>query len=139
MTFEKASDINEQAPYDVIILPGGARGSETLRRSPAVGSILKRQEQNGGWIAAIGGGALSLRSHGIAIGKCLTTHRRIQDDLRDGGLHNVCNLRVCVDGNIITSQGPGTAFEFALTVVEKLVGPDGISDLRDDLALLNWG
>ena len=28
--------------------------------------------------------------------------------------------RVVVDGNLITSRGPGTAFEFALTIVEML-------------------
>ena len=29
---------------------------------------------------------------------------------------------VVVDGNCITSQGPGTALAFALTLVEQLVG-----------------
>jgi 4-methyl-5(b-hydroxyethyl)-thiazole monophosphate biosynthesis len=29
---------------------------------------------------------------------------------------------VVVDGNCITSQGPGTALEFALTLVEQLAG-----------------
>jgi len=29
---------------------------------------------------------------------------------------------VVVDGNCITSQGPATALEFALTLVERLVG-----------------
>jgi 4-methyl-5(b-hydroxyethyl)-thiazole monophosphate biosynthesis len=29
---------------------------------------------------------------------------------------------VVVDGNCITSQGPGTALEFALTLVEQLLG-----------------
>ena len=29
---------------------------------------------------------------------------------------------VVVDGNCITSQGPGTALEFALTLVEQLCG-----------------
>lgn len=32
--------------------------------------------------------------------------------------------RVVVDQNIVTSRGPGTAFLFALTLVEQLVGKD---------------
>ena len=32
--------------------------------------------------------------------------------------------RVLVDGNIITSRGPGTTFEFALEIVEKLQGKE---------------
>lgn len=30
--------------------------------------------------------------------------------------------RVIVDGNLITSRGPGTSIEFALVIVEKLFG-----------------
>lgn len=30
--------------------------------------------------------------------------------------------RVVVDGNLITSRGPGTTIEFALVIVEKLFG-----------------
>ena len=30
--------------------------------------------------------------------------------------------RVVVDNNIVTSRGPGTAFEFALALVEKMQG-----------------
>jgi putative intracellular protease/amidase len=35
----------------------------------------------------------------------------------------VSNERVVVDGNCVTSQGPATAIEFALTLVELLLGP----------------
>jgi 4-methyl-5(b-hydroxyethyl)-thiazole monophosphate biosynthesis len=31
---------------------------------------------------------------------------------------------VVVDGRLITSRSPGTALEFALVLVERLVGPD---------------
>ena len=32
--------------------------------------------------------------------------------------------RVVVDGKVVTSRGPGTTFEFALTLVELLVGKE---------------
>jgi 4-methyl-5(b-hydroxyethyl)-thiazole monophosphate biosynthesis len=43
--------------------------------------------------------------------------------------------RVVKDGNIITSQGPGTAMEFALAIVEELCGSQVSEDLRKDLIL----
>ena len=39
------------------------------------------------------------------------------------------------DGNIITSQGPGTAMFFALAIVEELCGAEVAEDLRKDLIL----
>ena len=32
--------------------------------------------------------------------------------------------RVVLDGNLVTSRGPGTAFEFALTLVKVLYGEE---------------
>jgi hypothetical protein len=35
-----------------------------------------------------------------------------------------CDERVVRDGKVITSQGPGTCFEFALAIVEALQGKE---------------
>lgn len=37
--------------------------------------------------------------------------------------------RVLVDGNLITSRGPGTSMEFALGIVEKFFGRDKAIEL----------
>lgn len=37
--------------------------------------------------------------------------------------------RVLVDGNLITSRGPGTSMEFALGIVEKLFGREKALEL----------
>lgn len=37
--------------------------------------------------------------------------------------------RVVVDGNLITSRGPGTSMEFALAIVEKLFGREKALEL----------
>jgi len=135
MSLDKAADNHEKTPFDIIILPGGPKGTDNLKKSVAVGNILKRQEMRGGWIAAICGGPLALQSHGIGVGKCITGHKSKWDELKEGGQHKVCAARVCIDGNIITSQGPGTAFEFGLAIVEKLMGPEQIPDLMEDLSI----
>ena len=48
--------------------------------------------------------------------------------LAAGGTHVA--ERVVVDGTVVTSRGPGTALEFALTLVELLRG----KNVRGDLA-----
>ncbi|XP_037514729.1 Parkinson disease protein 7 homolog [Rhipicephalus sanguineus] len=46
-------EATSQCPYDVIVLPGGLKGAESLAASPAVGKLLKEQEKCGRLIAAI--------------------------------------------------------------------------------------
>ncbi|XP_055356056.1 Parkinson disease protein 7 homolog [Paramacrobiotus metropolitanus] len=135
MSLDKAMDLAETKPYDVVVLPGGPQGTKNLTESVAVGNLLKRQEMNNGWIAAICGGPMALRSHSIGVGKCITAHKSKWDELKAGGQHKVCTARVCIDGHLITSQGPGTAFDFGLAIVEKLIGPENIPKLQEDLAL----
>jgi transcriptional regulator GlxA family with amidase domain len=40
---------------------------------------------------------------------------------------------VVVDGNIITSQGPGTAIDFALSIVEQLAGKAAAARVRQEI------
>ncbi|BAU00766.1 hypothetical protein VIGAN_10238600 [Vigna angularis var. angularis] len=52
-------------------------------------------------------------------GKKATAYPAMCDRLSD---QSEVENRVVVDGNLITSRGPGTSIEFALAIVEKLFG-----------------
>ncbi|HLU50206.1 MAG TPA: DJ-1/PfpI family protein, partial [Planctomycetota bacterium] len=41
--------------------------------------------------------------------------------------------RVVIDGDVITSRGPGTALEFSLALVERLTGRATASRLREGM------
>ena len=47
--------------------------------------------------------------------------------------------RVVVDGNVITSRGPGSALEFALELVDRLAGSEKARELRSALLVIPAG
>jgi protein DJ-1 len=65
--------------------------------------------------------------HKIGLGKSITSYPSFKDKMTEGNLYNYKEDRVVVDGNIITSRGPGTALEWSLVIAEHLVGK-GVTD-----------
>lgn len=51
-------------------------------------------------------------------------------------LFSLC-LSLSSAGNLITSRGPGTAFEFALAIVKQLCGADKAASVQSPLLLPN--
>ena len=108
--------------YDVIALPGGMPGAEHLRDCGELIEMLKQQNEQGRLYSAIcASPAVVLLGHGLLDSKKATCHPAFADKLGDA---ESAKQRVVVDGNCVTSQGPGTAIEFALTLVEKLLGEE---------------
>ncbi|NWS54328.1 PARK7 deglycase, partial [Chunga burmeisteri] len=134
-------------PYDVVVLPGGNLGAQNLSESAAVKDILKDQESRKGLIAAICAGPTALLAHGIGFGSKVTTHPLAKDKMMNGEtdpLSVVClppahycysESRVEKDGNILTSRGPGTSFEFGLAIVETLMGKEVAEQVKAPLIL----
>ena len=48
----------------------------------------------------------------------------------------VSSSRVQTDGNIITSQGPGTAMEFALEIIRTVKGEAAADEIRKELLMI---
>lgn len=104
--------------YDLVVLPGGMPGAEHLRDCPEVVEILKRQRCHGGFYGAIcAAPAVVLAHHGLLEGKKATCYPSMLSELGEGA---VADQNVVIDGKCITSKGPGTAMEFALTLVELI-------------------
>jgi len=104
--------------FDLITLPGGMPGAENLRDNKYLAAMLKSQNSQGKLIAAIcASPAVVLLPLGLLDGKTATCHpgflAKLPADIK-------ADKRLIVDGNCVTSQGPGTAIEFALKLVELL-------------------
>ncbi len=119
--------------FDMIVLPGGLDGTERFCGSAELGRLLSEQEQQGRWIAAVCAAPKALVTHGIGGGKAMTSHPSVQDAVAGHG--SLSQQRVVHADKLITSQGPGTAFEFALALVAQLRGQDVADGLRGPMVL----
>ncbi|XP_055981162.1 Parkinson disease protein 7 [Sorex fumeus] len=128
-------EAQKEGPYDVVVLPGGNVGAQNLCESAAVKEILKDQEQRKGLIAAICAGPTALLAHEIGFGSKVTTHPLAKDRMMAGNHYSYSESRVERDGQILTSRGPGTSFEFALAIVEALSGPATAAQVKAPLVL----
>ncbi|GLU15286.1 hypothetical protein SLE2022_317880 [Rubroshorea leprosula] len=106
--------------YDLIVLPGGLGGAQAFANSEKLVNLLKKQmEANRPYGAICASPALVFEPNGLLKGKKATAFPAMCNKLSD---QSFIENRVVVDGNLITSRGPGTTMEFALAIVEKFFG-----------------
>jgi len=104
-----------------LVLPGGLPGAKSLSKSLSVTRLIKKCHKAGKIIAAIcASPAVVLVPAGVLAGKKATCYPGLGKgfDVKT----TYVDKKVVRDGNIITSQGPGTTFYFALKIVEALKG-----------------
>ncbi len=116
--------------WDLIALPGGMPGAEHLRDCSALISLLEKQKAEGKLYAAIcASPAVVFASKGLigeggtsypAEGFRKTMAAPVDDD-------------VVVQDNVITSQGPGTALKFGITLGQLLYGAEKAKTVADGL------
>ncbi len=107
--------------FDLIVLPGGLPGSDNLRDNPQVQALLKRQHQQGKMVGAICAAPRALVAAGILQGKTITCYPGALGQEKTSGI-NISSNSIEIDNNVITSRGPGTAMDFALTIIELFGG-----------------
>lgn len=121
------SDVDPE-PFDMIVLPGGMPGTTNLMEDERVLQAVRDLHARGRPVAAVCAAPMVLARAGVVAGIDVTSHPSVRDRLGDA---TVCDgPRVVRAGNVITSQGPGTSLEFALALVEELVGAPRAADLR---------
>ena len=120
-------DINPDE-FAVIVLAGGYPGYVNLSESEKVLEIIKEFNSQNKTVAAICGAPTVLARAGILDNRNATVYPGLEKELP-----NPLNKKVVVDNNIITSQGPGTAMEFALKLVEILSGENKRKEIKEQL------
>ena len=120
--------------YDLIVLPGGIPGAENLQKSEILNEMLLKQNLADRYYGAIcASPALVLEQHGLLKGKKATCHPGFVDRL--SSQENV-GEKVVTDGKCVTGRGAGVSIEFALELVEALMGIEKRKEVEKGLALL---
>ena len=96
-------------------------------------SILKKFNEAGKWVAAICASPSILGDNGLVEGKRCTCYPGFEDHMKGG---KTCTNEVVVDGNIITSRGPGTSIAFALKMIELLKDKETAIEVGKDCLYL---
>jgi len=118
--------------YDLIVLPGGLPGADHLRDNEKVQTLLKKHASENKWIAAICAAPKALAQAGLLENRSATGYPGTLDSLNLPNTR-IKNSAIEIDGNIITSRGPGTTMDFALTLIEKLAGKDKRDEVNAQL------
>ncbi|PJZ25228.1 protease [Leptospira hartskeerlii] len=120
----------DPSSFDMIILPGGNQGTKNLNANSLVSDILKKFKKENRWIGAI-----------CAAPNVLLTHNILQDQkftAFPGSIppnEKYTGSRLELSDKILTSIGPGSAFEFSLKIVELLVGVEKRKEVEKNLHL----
>ncbi|WP_373017634.1 DJ-1 family glyoxalase III [Thiomicrorhabdus sp.] len=107
--------------FDLVVLPGGLPGADYLKQDDRLINILKKTAEQGGYVAAICAAPQVLVQAGLLDNKQATSFPGVIDNKPAPGMQYL-NQPVVEDGKVITSKGPGTAMDFALTLIERLEG-----------------
>jgi 4-methyl-5(b-hydroxyethyl)-thiazole monophosphate biosynthesis len=110
--------------WDMVVIPGGGPAVERFRQMPEIRELVQRQAEAGRQLAAICAGPRVLADAGLLTGRRAACHGSVEGEMEKV---RIIHLPVVEDGPIVTSRGPGTALEFALRLVRRLVG-QGVED-----------
>ena len=111
------------AEYDMVVLPGGQPGSTNLSKDERVLQIVKNfLADDKKFVAAICAAPMVLKAAEVSAGKNLTSYPSAELKAMFTDANYIDDALVVQDGNLITSRGPATVFNFAYKLVDVLGG-----------------
>ena len=113
------------------VLPGGMPGAVNLANDAGVRSLVLAMNDAKKVIAAIcASPAVAFAAFDVLKGKNYTCYPGMEKEVSPEKAGNWKADRVVVDGNLVTSRGPGTAGEFGFALVDVLLGSGASAQLK---------
>lgn len=127
------NDINIEET-DMIVLPGGATGTDNLAANKPLCNLLINMKKKGKRIAAICAAPSVLGKLGLVEGvECVCYPDAEYETALIGRKMPEKNITTITDGLITTSMGPATAMEFGLELIKVLKGEDTVNTVAKGL------
>lgn len=116
--------------FDMVILPGGGLNTQNLASSSLVESILKEMKNDNKYIAAICAAPYVLHCADV-LNTTYTCYPSFEEKIDSAVYTN--KESVIIDEKIITSQGPATAMDFSLELINILKGKETSNKIKNGL------
>jgi len=121
--------------FDAIVLPGGLKGAECFRDSPLLVETVRQNHYAGKIVAAIcAAPALVLGYHDLFPIANMTGFPSLKDKISPSKWSDRRVMHV-PRVNLLTSQGPGSAMEFTLKLIELLLGRPKAAEIAAQLVM----
>lgn len=104
--------------YDMIVLPGGMPGATNLRDNEQVISLIKDMNEKNKFVCAMCAAPIVLDKAGVLENKSFTAYIGYNEKIKAKGTFK--EDIVVRDGNLITSRGPATVYDFSYALVDAL-------------------
>jgi len=117
--------------FDMMVLPGGWDGTYALAENARVIELLQEFKANKA-VGAMCAAPYVLKKAGV-LGENYTCYPGAKEEIAHPGYRD--DMKVVVDGNVLTSQGPGTAVCFGLAIIKELVGEESMQAVKEGMLL----
>lgn len=112
-------ELDENADFDMIILPGGLPGATNLDSDKTVDKFISLANERGKFICAICASPFILGKRALLNGRRATCFPGFEKELIGATVTDTGCVR---DGNIITAKAMGASHEFAIEILSAIKG-----------------
>ena len=126
VTMDKTFAEADFASYDMMVLPGGGKGTQGLEACAPLMEKLDEFYKAGKYVAAICAAPSIFGHRGYLKGRRACSYPTFESHLEGA---TVTAGPAVVDGKVITSRGMGTSIDFALAIAEVFCGKQAAEEM----------
>lgn len=126
-------EAEEYLDADMIILPGGKKGTDLLLANRKLAEIIRLFDKSGKMLAAICAAPSIYGRMGLLMGKNATVYPGFEDFMIGA---DCTGESVVTDGRYTTAKGMGVSLQFALRLVNILSSKEKADELAEQLQMM---